>query len=82
MLGPTTTTPGTVCNCEPLEGATKTYFVWSSSSNEKREIDDVIDIYVTGEAVVFEKRSHEAITVPRNDIYFVTCERCSSPPCV
>ena len=70
-----------VCTCEPVGTETKTYYVWSCTSNDKRDIQDVIEVYVTGEAIVFEKSSLETVVVPRDDIFMVTCKICSPPPC-
>jgi hypothetical protein len=75
------TTKTTVCSCDPIDGNTKTYYVWHCKSDEKQVIDKVDEVYVTGERVYFEKRSHETVSVPLADVFMVTCEICSAPPC-
>lgn len=72
---------GKVCTCEPVGATSKTYYVWSCSSDDKQKIQDVVEVYVTKEAVVFEKASRETVFVPRDDVFMVTCEICSPPPC-
>jgi hypothetical protein len=70
-----------VCTCDPTGGNTKTYYVWSCSTDEKQVIEAVDEVYVTDERVCFEKRSHETVSVPLADVFMVTCEICSPPPC-
>jgi hypothetical protein len=71
-----------VCTCDSTDGATKTYYVWFCTNDEKQTIDRVDEVYVTAERIYFEKRSHETVSVPRSDVFMVTCETCSPPaPC-
>ena len=68
-----------ICNCEePAE--TKTYYIWLMT-NEKQKVSEVCELYVTNDQVVLEKRSHETVIVPRKDVFMVTCDICSPPPC-
>jgi hypothetical protein len=68
-----------VCSCGADEGDLKTYYVWLTPSNEKLKVEDVVEITVTQEAVLFA-RVHEFVSIPRDRILMVTCEVCSAPP--
>jgi len=73
-------TQGGVCGCNPVDGNTKTYYVWSSTSNEKQRVTEVAEVYVTHDDIVFEKGTHQTVRVPRDETFMVTCELCSPPP--
>lgn len=75
-----TRTQGSVCGCDPIDGDKKTYYVWSSVSNEKQKVTEVAEVYVTHDEIVFEKHSHQTVRIPRNETFMVTCEVCSPPP--
>jgi hypothetical protein len=77
----TKTTKKAVCTCDPIDGNVKTYYVWLCSSEQKQVVDRVDEVYVTADRVYFEKRSHETVSVPLADVFMVTCEICSPPPC-
>ena len=81
MTTKTKAAKATVCTCDPVDGNTKTYYVWSSTTGEHQAIDKVDEVYVTDQRVYFEKRSHETVSVPLADVFMVTCEICSPPPC-
>jgi hypothetical protein len=68
-----------ICTCDPLT-ETKTYYVWLLT-NEKQMVSDVVELYVTTDELVLEKHSHETVIVPRHDVFMVTCDVCSPPPC-
>jgi len=68
-----------VCSCGAAEGDLKTYYAWLTPSNEKLMVEDVVEITVTQEAVLFA-RVHEFVSIPRDRIFMVTCEVCSAPP--
>ncbi len=75
-----TRTQGTVCCCDPADGSAKTYYVWSSLSDEKQRVTEVAEVYVTQSDIVFETCSHQTVRVPRSETFMVTCELCSPPP--
>jgi len=75
------TREGSVCTCDPVDGNARTYYVWFCTTDKKQVIDGVDEVYVTDDGVYFEKRSHETVSVPRRDVFMVTCEVCSPPPC-
>jgi hypothetical protein len=75
------TTTATICTCDPVDGNTKTYYVWHFTSDEQQVVDEVDEVYVTDEYVYFEKRSHATVSVPLREVFMVTCEICSPPPC-
>jgi hypothetical protein len=68
-----------ICTCDPA-AETRTYYVWLLTS-EKRKVSDVVRLCVTRDQIVLEKHSHEAVVVPRYDVFMVTCDVCSPPPC-
>jgi hypothetical protein len=77
-----TTRPKTsseICNCEP-SSQTRTYYVWLID-NRKQRVLGVTELDVTTSEVLLRTRSDETVVVPRRDVFMVTCDICSPPPC-
>jgi len=71
----------TVREAEPVEEATKTYFV-SFFNGEVHEVAGVRDVHLTGEKVILVREGQAPAVFGRVDVFSVVCRQCEPPaPC-
>jgi hypothetical protein len=68
-----------ICNCGATEDELKTYYVWLSPSNEKLKVENVVEVAVSQDSILFATAG-EIVSVPRAKTLMVTCQVCSAPP--
>jgi hypothetical protein len=67
-----------ICECEPGETETKTYFV-SFLSGEVEEVAGVRGVHLTGRNIVLVRGAEGPAVFPRAKVWSVACERCEPP---